>query len=43
MIKVQEFVKIPGYEPVELGLDKLFVLSVSKENIDFRWINEKNL
>ena len=27
---------IPGYEPVELDLEKLFLLSVSKENLDFR-------
>ena len=35
--------KIPGYEPVELDLEKLFLLSVSKENLDFRGKNEKNL
>ena len=27
---------IPGYEPVELDLEKLFLLSVSKENLDVR-------
>ena len=35
-LKVQGFVRIPGYEPVELDLEKLFLLSVSKENLDFR-------
>ena len=35
--------KIPGYEPVELDLEKLFLLSVSKENLDFRGNREKNL
>ena len=32
----QGFVKIPGYEPIHLDLEKLFLLSVSKENLDFR-------
>ena len=34
---------IPGYEPVELDLEKLFLLSVSKKNLDSRGKNEKNL
>ena len=32
---------IPGYEPVELDLEKLFLLSVSKENLDFGGKHEK--
>ena len=43
VLKVQGFVKIPGYEPVELDLEKLFLLSVSKENFDSRGNNEKIL
>ena len=35
-VKDQGFVKIPGYEPVHLDLEKLFLLSVSKENLDSR-------
>ena len=34
ILKFQGFVKIPGYEPVELDLEKLFLLSVSTENLD---------
>ena len=34
---------IPGYEPVELDLEKLLLLSVSKEHLDFRRRHEKNL
>ena len=37
IIKVGGFVKVPGYEPIHLDLEKLFLLSVSKENLDFRW------
>ena len=36
ILKDQGFVKIPGYEPVELDLEKPFLLSVSKENLDVR-------
>ena len=36
ILKDQGFVKIPGYEPVELDLEKLFLLSVSKGNLDSR-------
>ena len=43
ILKVQGFVKIPGYEPVELDLEKLFLLSVSKGNLYFRGKHEKNL
>ena len=35
--------RIPGSEPVQLDLKKLFLLSVSKENLDFRGKNEKSL
>ena len=37
------FARIPGSEPIHLDLEKLFLLSVSKENLDFRGKNEKNL
>ena len=30
------FVKVPGLEPAHLDLEKLFLLSVSKENLCFR-------
>ena len=30
------FARIPGSEPIHLDLEKLFLLSVSKENFDFR-------
>ena len=43
IIRNQGFVKIPGYEPVELDLEKLFLLSVSKENLDVRGKSEKKL
>ena len=43
IIKVGGFVKVPGYEPVHLDLEKLFLLSVSKENLDLSSKNEKNL
>ena len=36
ILKVGGFLMTPGYEPVELDLEKLFLLSVSKENLDFR-------
>ena len=36
-------VQVPGSEPIHLDLEKLFLLSVSKENFDFRWKSEKNL
>ena len=32
---------VPGYEPVELDLEKLFLLSVSKENLDLKGKSEK--
>ena len=34
---------IPGYESVELDLEKLFLLSVSKENLDLQRKSEKTL
>ena len=37
------FARIPGSEPIHLDLEKLFLLSVSKENLDFRGEIEKNL
>ena len=43
ILKVGGFLRIPGYEPVELDLEKLFLLSVSKENLDFRRKNQRNL
>ena len=36
------FARIPGSEPIHLDLEKLFLLSVSKENLDFRSKIEKN-
>ena len=36
ILKVGRFGKVPGYEPIHLDLEKLFLLSVSKENLDFR-------
>ena len=41
ILKVDGILLIPGYEPVHLDLEKLFLLSVSKENLDFRLKNEK--
>ena len=35
--------RIPGSEPIHLDLEKLFLLSVSKENLDFRPKIEKSL
>ena len=43
ILKDQGFVKVPGYEPIHLDLEKLFLLSVSKENLDFRGKYMKNL
>ena len=43
ILNVDQFVKVPGYEPIHLDLEKLFLLSVSKENLDFRGKHEKNL
>ena len=37
------FLKIPGSEPVQLDLEKLFLLSVSKENLDLRGNIEKHI
>ena len=42
-LNVGRFVKVPGYEPIHLDLEKLFLLSVSKENFDFSRKIEKNL
>ena len=42
IIKVGGFVKVPGYEPIHLDLEKLFLLSVSKEIIDFRGKHRTN-
>ena len=36
------FARIPGSEPIHLDLEKLFLLSVSKENLDFRGKHRKN-
>ena len=33
----------PGSEPVQLDLEKLFLLAVSKENLDFKRKIRKNL
>ena len=41
IFKDQGFVKIPGYEPVELDLEKLFLLSVSKGDLDSRGKHEQ--
>ena len=35
--------RVPGSEPIHLDLEKLFLLSVSKEKLDFRGKIEKNL
>ena len=43
ILKVGGILLIPGYEPAELDLGKLFLLSISKENLDLRGKNEKNL
>ena len=43
ILKVGRFVKVPGYEPIHLDMEKLFLLSVSKENLDVRGRNEKNI
>ena len=37
------FARIPGLEPIHLDLEKLFLLSASQENLDFRRKIEKNL
>ena len=37
------FARNPGSKPAHLDLEKLFLLSVSKENLDFRGNFEKNL
>ena len=37
------FVRGPGLEPTHLDLEKLFLLSVSKENLDFKRKHEKIL
>ena len=37
------FARMPGSEPIHLDLEKLFLLSVAKENLDFRGKIEKNL
>ena len=37
------FARIPGSAPIHLDLEKLFLLSVSKENLDFRDKIEKKL
>ena len=43
ILDVGGFVKIPGSEPIHLDLEKLFLLSLPKENLDFRGQIEKNL
>ena len=43
ILKVGEFVWIPGYEPVQLDLEKLLSLSVSKEIIDSKRTIRTNL
>ena len=42
-LNVGRFVQVPGLEPTHLDLEKLFLLSVSKENLDFRCKIEKHL
>ena len=37
------FARIPGSKPTHLDMEKLVLLSVSKENLDFRRKIEKNL
>ena len=35
-VNASGYIKIPGSEPIQLDLEKLFLLSVSKENLDFK-------
>ena len=42
ILNVGGFVQVPGYEPTHLDLEKLFLLSVSKENLDFRRKHGRN-
>ena len=36
ILKLGGFIKIPRSEPIQLNLEELFLLSISKENVDFR-------